>query len=212
MFERYGRMARNQEGGAPPGGASGNPDSTENDTPNAGGHTGGGADGGRTFSQAEVDRIIKDRLEREKGKTEAAAQKAKEEAEAAALAKNQEFEALAAKRAEQLAALESEKGTVATQLEAVTGERDRYKTAVEAHLATQREGLPPHIIALLDRLDPVDQLEYIAANREHLGAAGANGKGAHVPATPKADDGKALTEQQKKDVGAATAAAYRRQF
>jgi hypothetical protein len=45
---------------------------------------------------------------------------------------------------------------------------------------------------LLDKLDVVEQLEWIAANRETL-TKGANG----IPATPKPTDGKAVSEAER---------------
>ena len=51
-------------------------------------------DSGRTFSQADVDRIIADRLSKEKAKAEAAVKRAQDEAEAKRLAEAGEFKAL----------------------------------------------------------------------------------------------------------------------
>ena len=50
---------------------------------------------------------------------------------------------------------------------------ERYKGALAAILATQRGNLPGHVIELLDRLDPVDQLEYIAKHQKELAAPNA---------------------------------------
>lgn len=44
----------------------------------------------------------------------------------------------------------------------------RYQEALTKHLDAQRKDLPAHLIALLDKLDPVDQLEWIAANGEAI--------------------------------------------
>lgn len=54
------------------------------------------------------------------------------------------------------------------QLEPLEAKAERYETALTAHLETQRKDLPKHILTLLDKLDPVDQLEYIAANRDQF--------------------------------------------
>lgn len=45
---------------------------------------------------------------------------------------------------------------------------ERYERALTGYLETEREGLPEHITALLDRMDPVDQLEWIRTNREAI--------------------------------------------
>lgn len=62
----------------------------------------------KKFTQAELDLIIKERLEREKRRAEEIAAKAKEKAEAEALAKNQEWEKLAKQREEELVRLNAE--------------------------------------------------------------------------------------------------------
>jgi len=56
----------------------------------------------KTFTQAELDKIIKERLERESTKRKDAEEKIKEQAEREALAKNQEWEKLAKKREDEL--------------------------------------------------------------------------------------------------------------
>jgi hypothetical protein len=147
---------------------------------------------GKTFTQEQVDGIVKDRLERERKTAEAKTQKDREDAEAARLKEQGEFEKLANQRAATITELEAK----VTEGETHKTRADRYETALKAHLETQRKDLPAHITALLDRMDPVDQLEYIAANREALGAKpGQNGSG--IPATPKPGDRKALTEEQQ---------------
>lgn len=53
-----------------------------------------------------------------------------------------------------------------TKLEGAAEERDRYKAVVESYAESQREGLPESVQKLLDNLDPADQLEWLAENRE----------------------------------------------
>ncbi len=65
-----------------------------------------GAD--RTFTQADVDRIVQDRLAREKVRRDEEAEKARREAEAQAAAKNQEWEKLAKQRETELATAQQE--------------------------------------------------------------------------------------------------------
>lgn len=45
---------------------------------------------------------------------------------------------------------------------------DRYETALTGYLETEREGIPEHLTALLDRMDVVEQLTYISENRAAL--------------------------------------------
>ncbi len=48
---------------------------------------------------------------------------------------------------------------------------ERYEEALKGYLDKEREGLPAHITALLDRMDPVDQLAWIGENREAIAEA-----------------------------------------
>lgn len=108
----------------------------------------------KRFSQADVDAIVKDRLDRQKRASEAAREKAEREAKEAALKEQGEFKTLAEQRAAELEALKP-KAEYAEQLEAV----------VKKLLEEQRKDVPKHIIALLDKLSITDQLDYIASNR-----------------------------------------------
>ena len=132
---------------------------------------------GKTFTQADIDRIVKDRLEREKSAREKATSKAKEEAsrartgttsEAEALKKNQEWQALAEKNETRANELLAKLG----ELEPLGDQVTRYKGALEKYLATEKKDLPKHVLVLLEKLDPIEQIEYLAANREDLGKTG----------------------------------------
>jgi hypothetical protein len=57
---------------------------------------------------------------------------------------------------------------------------ERYEGALKTYLDQERDGLPPHITALLDRMDVADQLEWLSANKEHLKAP------SRVPGSPDA--------------------------
>ncbi|MCL6437222.1 MAG: hypothetical protein K6T51_01315 [Rubrobacteraceae bacterium] len=57
------------------------------------------------------------------------------------------------------------------QVEALTPraeKAERYESALTNILEREREGLPEYIIQLLDRMDPAEQLEYIAEHRDLL--------------------------------------------
>ena len=141
---------------------SGKTDKSESDPSKAAEPSGG------KFTQADVDRIVKDRLEREKSARERATAKAKEEAEAAALKKNEEWQALAEKNEARASELLAKLG----ELEPLGDQVTRYKGALEKYLATEKKDLPKHVLVLLEKLDPIEQIEYLAANREDLGKAG----------------------------------------
>jgi hypothetical protein len=110
------------------------------------------------FTQADLDRIVRDRLAEETRKGEAKAKKEREAAEAAQLADQQKWQELAGKHEAKVKELEPLAERVA-----------KLTTALEKLLVKEREGLPKHVTTLLDKLDPAEQLEYIAANREALG-------------------------------------------
>lgn len=130
----------------------------------------------RTFSQADVDRIVKERLEREQGKATKAAEKARAEAEAKALAEQGDFKALSERQAKHIAELE----TQAADLAAAQAQLAKYEKALKTNLAAQLAGVPEHIQTLLNRMDVTEQMEWIAANQDKL-------KPASAPAAPNID-------------------------
>lgn len=132
--------------------------------------------------QAEVDRILKERLERAETKAQERARKAAEDAEAQAAAKNGEWQALADKRGVMLAELEAEKTILAEQVDAQKATLARYEKALTAHVAAQSQNVPDGVRALLKKLDPVEQLDWLAANSESISQQQRQG----VPATPSA--------------------------
>lgn len=83
------------------------------------------------------------------------------------------------------------------ELEPLAERVTRYEGVITALLEKQREGVPEFVQPLLDKLDPADQLEYIAANQEKWGK----------PAPPNVNDtrggsGKAHTEADKQQLAA----------
>jgi len=153
------------------------------------------------FSQADVDRIVKDRLEREKSAREKAAAKLREDAEADALKKNQEWQTLSQKTEARANELQARVG----ELEAVGSQVERYKAALEKNLEAEKKDLPKHVLVLLEKLDPVEQLEYLAANREVLGKAGRTSEG--VPSTPSPRQ-RSLSEEDQEAARRSQAAIY----
>jgi hypothetical protein len=176
-----------------------------------GGENNGGNDE-RRLTQADVDRIVGERLERARAKWERDKQKVDEEADADRLAEQEKWQELAEKHSKRAKELEAESETLQAALEEAQKQTKRVEGALGAYLETAREGLPEHILALLDKLDVVDQLAWLAENRAAIAEEdGKKGK-APIPGTPKPDDGKAVTEQQRQDAQAQTARRYRNQF
>lgn len=73
------------------------------------------------------------------------------------LEKQQRWQELAEARAQELE-------TIKRQHEEASALIDNYKKAIDAQLKQMRKDLPAHIIALLDKLDPVEQMNYLADN------------------------------------------------
>ncbi len=118
----------------------------------------------KTFSQADVDAIVKDRIARAQRKADDAAEKAKTEAEQKALAEQGEYKTLSEQRATELE-------TVKRELEAAKvyeTTADKFRKVLTERLAIEKKSYPAHVVSLLDKLDPLEQLEWITANLEAL--------------------------------------------
>lgn len=150
----------------------------------------------RTFSQAEVDEIVKGRLERAKTQAQKDAEKARSEAEAKALEDGAQWQKLAEKRAGQVADLEKR----IAELEAGVEPAKRNAAALQKHVEAQLAGVPEHIKALLTRMDAAEQLEWLSANADKLTAQ----SNKVVPATPESKDKPAgkMTAEERREVAA----------
>src|SRR6185503_18526097 len=100
--------------------------------------------------QAEIDKLLTPRLEREKKKSEAAAQKAREDAEAASLVEQKKFQELAEQRQKRVIELEAQ----LAELDPTKQKLADTEAALKDYLKAQRHGLPEHILKLLDKLEP----------------------------------------------------------
>lgn len=138
---------------------------------------------GKTFTNAEVEEIVKARLEREKARQAKDAEAAKEAAEREKLRASAEFEKLATDLEAKVKALEP----ALEAAEAQVAERDallaRYGEAVGKLVAERTGNLPAPVVALLDSMESLDRLEWITTNAEALGAAGT--PIVTIPTTPK---------------------------
>ena len=91
-------------------------------------------------------------------KAEAKRKRDAEAAEQNRLKEQQKFAELAEKRAARIA-----------ELEPLEEQVKRYEGAIAKQLEAASANVPDHIKALLDKLDPVEQLTYLAENAEALG-------------------------------------------
>jgi hypothetical protein len=86
-------------------------------------------------------------------------QAAKTEAEQKALAEQGEYKTLAEQRATELATANQALEAAKTHEQAA----EKYKTALLSDwLATDKKGLPAGIVTLIDRLDPIEQAEWLS--------------------------------------------------
>lgn len=104
----------------------------------------------KTFTQADVDRIVKERLQREQGKAEQLAQKAREEAEAKALAEQGKYKELFEKQqadlqaaADRVKALELQtlRNNVATKVGLPAAFVDRLRGETEAEIEADAKSI-----------------------------------------------------------------------
>ena len=144
----------------------------------------------KTFTQDEVNTIVAERLKREDEKKARELDKARADAEEKALEDNAKWKELAEKRDKRISELEAQAGDA----EALKQELDGYRNALTTQLKAEKEGLPAHILALVDKLNPIEQLEYLAANRAALGATQQK---KYVPGSPRSDEMKSMTDAEK---------------
>lgn len=137
----------------------------------------------RQFSQADVDRIVGERLERERAKAEKEADKARKAAEEASLAEQQKFQELANKRQERIGELEEQ----LADLDEIVKRADRYEKALRGYRDAMLDGVPESVQTLLKGQDIAEQLEWLSANASQFTAGGTsngNGAGTYSPAFP----------------------------
>lgn len=161
--------------------------------------------GEKTFTQAELDAIVADRIKRQE---ESAKKKAKIEADKAAeaqLAEAADWQKLADKRAEdlkaandQLAALEQEKAKA-----------EKYGQSLSTYVEKLSEGLPESILALLEPMDAADKLSWLSTNaaqfiEEGDAAEEPAADRTKIPATPKPSNGKTVTNEERRKRAART--------
>lgn len=195
------------EGGS--GGTTGDGTGTEGSNTNADGKNAGNGDGNNrsntqaqakaTFTpeqQAEVDRLLKERLDRAKKQSEAEAEKARKKAEEETLTKNKEFETLANTRQQEIEARDKE----LAELKGVKEQNEKYAESIGKIVKTQIEKLPKPVQFLLAKMDPLEQMDYIAQYAKDL-----NIDLKDVPETDATDPSKKLTreaqEKGKNDFG-----------
>lgn len=138
--------------------------------------------------QREIDRIIAERLERERRRREQEAQRAAQRAREEMLAQQQEWQRLAEERAARIAELEQQVARV-QELEAQV---ERYRALLQRHVEAQLRTAPRVIREALQRLDPLEQFEFLAEHADEIRPP------APVPPTPEGGQVPRLTEEERR--------------
>lgn len=171
-------------GNSETGNAPGGEDSSENS-------------GEKKFSQADLERLIDERLKRERKQADEKQKKAEEERTLKALEEQQQFRELADKHK--------------ARLDEIEPELETYKATLETLLAAEKELVPDHLLPLLETLNPAKQLEWIAANRDKLIPAESeeSGKPRGVPKTPSRGNASGAGEERKREAQKVSRSFYR---
>lgn len=138
--------------------------------------------------QREIDRIIAERLERERRRAERERAEAERRAREAALAENQEWQKLAEERAARIAELEAE----LARLRDADQRLQRYMAVVQRNVETQLKAAPKIVQEALARLDPLEQLELLAQYADEIRPRSG------VPPTPNGAAPQAIPEDERR--------------
>lgn len=192
------RDAGLQIGGGTSPTAAASPDPKVANTGNAPGTTpenGNGENGGekrytQAEHQAEVDRVVTERLKRAEEKAERDRLKAAKDAELAGLAEKQEFQQLAAKRQERILELEP----VVSERDALAEENAGLKKALEGYRDQLLTNIPAETKALLLEQSLTKQMAWLNENAAKFGAT----PPPKVPFTPNAAN-PAMTAQERQN-------------
>lgn len=121
-----------------------------------------------SFSPEQQDHIenviIPARLKRAKFDADQVAETARKKAEEESLTKNKEFEALAATRQQEIEAKTKE----IAELKKYQEQSEKYAEAIGKIVKTQTEKFPKPVQVLLAKMDPLEQMEYIAQFAKEL--------------------------------------------
>lgn len=113
----------------------------------------------KKFSQAEVDQLIQNRLDRQKRALEAQQREAQQALETQKLEDQKEFEKLAKQRAEEINTLKPRAGLA-----------ESYEKRVAQLMSEAAKALPSNIQMLLNKLPLPDQLDWLTENLESVKA------------------------------------------
>ncbi|MCA9935849.1 MAG: DUF4355 domain-containing protein [Ardenticatenaceae bacterium] len=153
-----------------------------------------------TFTQADLDRILADRLGRQEKKLRRQFEEEAEKKTEEDLADAAEWQTLAEKRQKQITKMEQR----VTELEQQAETADKYGKALDTYVQQLADGLPESILTLLGGMDQAAKLEWLTANRAQFVKDETpetpdkpqvpNG----VPPTPPPADPKTVTDEERR--------------
>lgn len=111
----------------------------------------------KKFTQADLDTLIKDRLERQRRALETQQKEAQQALEQQKLEDQKEFEKLAKQRAEEISSLKPRAGLA-----------ESYEKRVAQLMAEAAKTLPSNIQMLLNKLSLPDQLDWLTENLDSV--------------------------------------------
>src|SRR3954454_18684871 len=111
----------------------------------------------KRFTQADLDTLIRDRLERQRRALEAQRREEQQAAEAQKLEDTQEFEKLAKQRAKEIESLKPRAGLA-----------ESYEKGVSRLIGEATKALPSNIQMILNKLSLPDQLDWLTDNLESM--------------------------------------------
>lgn len=136
--------------------------------------TNSGTEPAQTYTAADLERIVKERLDREKRAEDGRRQMAERKAAEQALADQQNFKTLAEQREARITELETSTTALQAQVE-------RYAATFSKLLEAQLAKVPDYVRELLHEKDPVDQMDWLTRNAATMGATPIP----PVPGTPR---------------------------
>ncbi len=152
-----------------------------------------------TFTQADLDRILADRLSRQEKKLRRELEEQADKTKEKELADAAEWQTLAEKRQKQIATLEQRVGELEQQAETAV----KYEKALAVYVKQLSEGLPAPILALMEPMDQAARLEWLTANRAQFVAADTPATAvppasSGVPPTPAPSGEAKFTDDQRR--------------
>lgn len=121
---------------------------------------------GKTYTQAEVEAMVRDKQAQWKRGQETRDDAARRAADEAALTEKEEFKTLAGRRGERVTELEGQVTTLTQQVEGLTPRAEKAEAALAGMLKTQIDSLSKPLADLLGRMSPTEQAEWLAANAD----------------------------------------------